>query len=220
MGRNKIKIEKIKNDRNRLVTFIKRKRGLIKKAMELALLCDADVFVAVVSHENPQLSIFTNDPKPETFTDKYLKSPIEPIEFCCINDYSTLFNQNENSNLNSNTVFTKEVTTVSQTETKKSSPTNKNELFNEFSYKNNFTLPAQLDFIKDIQPNKKTSQNENMLPFQYNYRPIIYPQIDYGKSTMLSTKRCRNDDIGYLYPNINSMYGSVNYINNLQNYYM
>ena len=56
MGRNKIKIEKIKNDRNRLVTFIKRKRGLIKKAMELALLCDADVFVAVVSHENPQLS--------------------------------------------------------------------------------------------------------------------------------------------------------------------
>ena len=217
MGRNKIKIEKIKNDRNRLVTFIKRKRGLIKKAMELALLCDADVFVAVVSHENPQLSIFTNDPKPETFTDKYLKSPIEPIEFCCINDYSTLFNQNENSNLNSNTVSTKEVTTVSQTETKKSSPTNKNELFNEFSYKNNFTLPAQLDFIKDIQPNKNTSQNENMLPFQYNYRPIIYPQIDYGKSTMLSTKRCRNDDIGYLYPNI---YGSVNYINNLQNYYM
>ena len=220
MGRNKIKIEKIKNDRNRLVTFIKRKRGLIKKAMELALLCDADVFVAVVSHENPQLSIFTNDPKPETFTDKYLKSPIEPIEFCCINDYSTLFNQNENSNLNSNTVSTKEVTTVSQTETKKSSPTNKNELFNEFSYKNNFTLPAQLDFIKDIQPNKNTSQNENMLPFQYNYRPIIYPQIDYGKSTMLSTKRCRNDDIGYLYPHINSMYGSVNYINNLQNYYM
>lgn len=220
MGRNKIKIEKIKNDRNRLVTFIKRKRGLIKKAMELALLCDADVFVAVVSHENPQLSIFTNDPKPETFTDKYLKSPIEPIEFYCINDYSTLFNQNENSNLNSNTVSTKEVTTVSQTETKKSSPTNKNELFNEFSYKNNFTLPAQLDFIKDIQPNKNTSQNENMLPFQYNYRPIIYPQIDYGKSTMLSTKRCRNDDIGYLYPNINSMYGSVNYINNLQNYYM
>ena len=220
MGRNKIKIEKIKNDRNRLVTFIKRKRGLIKKAMELALLCDADVFVAVVSHENPQLSIFTNDPKLETFTDKYLKSPIEPIEFCCLNDYSTLFNQNENSNPNSNTVSTKEVTTVSQTETKKSSPTNKNELFNEFSYKNNFTLPAQLDFIKDIQPNKNTSQNENMLPFQYNYRPIIYPQIDYGKSTMLSTKRCRNDDIGYLYPNINSMYGSVNYINNLQNYYM
>ena len=31
MGRNKIKIEKIKNDRNRLVTFIKRKRGLIKR---------------------------------------------------------------------------------------------------------------------------------------------------------------------------------------------
>lgn len=220
MGRNKIKIEKIKNDRNRLVTFIKRKRGLIKKAMELALLCDADVFVAVVSHENPQLSIFTNDPKPETFTDKYLKSPIEPIEFCCINDYATLFNPNEDSNLNSNTASTKEVTTVSQTDTKKSSPTSKNDIFKEFSYKNNFTLPAQLDFIKDIQPNKIATHNEKLLPFQYNYNPMIYPQCDFGKSMMLSTKRCRNDEIGYLYPNINSMYGNVNYINNLQNYYM
>ena len=111
MGRNKIKIEKIKNDRNRLVTFIKRKRGLIKKAMELALLCDADVFVAVVSHENPQLSIFSNDPNPETFTEK---SPIEPIEFCSLSEYSTLFSQNENSN----TVSTKEVTNISSTEKK------------------------------------------------------------------------------------------------------
>ena len=114
MGRNKIKIEKIKNDRNRLVTFIKRKRGLIKKAMELALLCDANVFVAVVSHENPQLSIFSNDPNPETFTEKYLKSPIEPIEFCSLSEYSTLFSQNENSN----TVSTKEVTNISSTEKK------------------------------------------------------------------------------------------------------
>ena len=111
MGRNKIKIEKIKNDRNRLVTFIKRKRGLIKKAMELALHCDADVFVAVVSHENPQLSIFSNDPNPETFTEKYLKSPIEPIEFCSLSEYSTLFSQNENSN----TVSTKEVTNIADT---------------------------------------------------------------------------------------------------------
>ena len=111
MGRNKIKIEKIKNDRNRLVTFIKRKRGLIKKAMELALLCDADVFVAVVSHENPQLSIFSNDPNPETFTEKSL---IEPIEFCSLSEYSTLFSQNENSN----TVSTKEVTNISSTEKK------------------------------------------------------------------------------------------------------
>ena len=111
MGRNKIKIEKIKNDRNRLITFIKRKRGLIKKAMELVLLCDADVFVAVVSHENPQLSIFSNDPNPETFTEKSL---IEPIEFCSLSEYSTLFSQNENSN----TVSTKEVTNISSTEKK------------------------------------------------------------------------------------------------------
>ena len=45
MGRNKIKIERIKSDRNRNVTFIKRKKGLIKTAMELSLLCDANIFL-------------------------------------------------------------------------------------------------------------------------------------------------------------------------------
>lgn len=216
MGRNKIKIEKIKNDRNRLVTFIKRKRGLIKKAMELALLCDADVFVAVVSHENPQLSIFSNDPNPETFTEKYLKSPIQPIEFCCLSEYSTLFSQNEN--INSNTVSTKEVTNVSSTETKKSSPLRKTDIFKEFSYKNNFTLPARLDFIKDIQ--SPHAEQINFLPFQYDVNSLIYPQIDYAREALLSTKRGRNDESGYLYPSIAAMYGNVNYIKNLQNYYM
>ena len=44
MGKNKIKIEQIKSERNRNVTLYKRKKGLIKKAMELSLLCDAEIF--------------------------------------------------------------------------------------------------------------------------------------------------------------------------------
>lgn len=40
MGRKKIEIKKIEGDRNRHVTFVKRKNGLLKKAMELSLLCD------------------------------------------------------------------------------------------------------------------------------------------------------------------------------------
>ena len=159
MGRNKIKIEKIKNDRNLLVTFIKRKRGLIKKAMELALLCDADVFVAVVSHENPQLSIFSNDPNPETFTEKYLKSPIEPIEFCSLSEYSTLFSQNENSN----TVSTKEVTNISSTE-KKSSQISKNDIFKEFSYK---TLSLCLLSLISLKISNLIKQNK-LIIFLFN----------------------------------------------------
>ena len=34
MGRNRIKIEKIKSEKNKNITYVKRKKGLIKKAME------------------------------------------------------------------------------------------------------------------------------------------------------------------------------------------
>ena len=43
MGRKKISIKKISDPRNRVVTFNKRKAGLIKKTMELSLLCDAKI---------------------------------------------------------------------------------------------------------------------------------------------------------------------------------
>ncbi|GAM16911.1 hypothetical protein SAMD00019534_000860 [Acytostelium subglobosum LB1] len=50
MGRKKIKIQKITDERNRQVTFTKRKNGLIKKAMELALLCDTSVTLVIVNN--------------------------------------------------------------------------------------------------------------------------------------------------------------------------
>jgi MADS-box transcription factor len=49
MGRRKIDIAPISNDRHRNVTFSKRKSGLIKKATELSVLCDAQVAVLVFS---------------------------------------------------------------------------------------------------------------------------------------------------------------------------
>jgi hypothetical protein len=45
MGRKKIKIEKINNNRTRLVTLYKRIKGLLKKAMELSVLCNVDVML-------------------------------------------------------------------------------------------------------------------------------------------------------------------------------
>ena len=45
MGRNRIRIAPIKNERSRQSTFTKRKNGLVKKAMELSILCDCEVTV-------------------------------------------------------------------------------------------------------------------------------------------------------------------------------
>ena len=50
MGRNKIVIQPISNERNRAATFTKRKNGLLKKAMELSILCSCDVVLLVVSN--------------------------------------------------------------------------------------------------------------------------------------------------------------------------
>ncbi|XP_009608317.1 MADS-box transcription factor 23-like isoform X2 [Nicotiana tabacum] len=49
MARGKIAIRRIDNPASRQVTFSKRKSGLIKKAKELAILCDAEVGVTIFS---------------------------------------------------------------------------------------------------------------------------------------------------------------------------
>ncbi|XP_037461702.1 MADS-box transcription factor 25-like [Triticum dicoccoides] len=49
MGRGKIAIERIDNTTNRQVTFSKRRGGLMKKARELAILCDADLALIIFS---------------------------------------------------------------------------------------------------------------------------------------------------------------------------
>ncbi|KAF6750642.1 myocyte enhancer factor 2D [Ephemerocybe angulata] len=47
MGRRKIEIQPILHERNRSVTFLKRKNGLFKKAYELGVLCSVDVAVII-----------------------------------------------------------------------------------------------------------------------------------------------------------------------------
>ncbi|XP_075642905.1 MADS-box transcription factor 23-like isoform X4 [Castanea sativa] len=49
MGRGKIVIRRIDNSTSRQVTFSKRRNGLLKKAKELAILCDAEVGVVIFS---------------------------------------------------------------------------------------------------------------------------------------------------------------------------
>ncbi|KAG4110432.1 hypothetical protein ERO13_D13G048200v2 [Gossypium hirsutum] len=49
MGRGKIEIKKIEKSSSRQVTFSKRRNGLLKKAKELAILCDAEVGLIIFS---------------------------------------------------------------------------------------------------------------------------------------------------------------------------
>ncbi|XP_057767488.1 truncated transcription factor CAULIFLOWER D-like isoform X3 [Salvia miltiorrhiza] len=49
MGRGKVELKRIENPTNRQVTFSKRRNGLLKKAFELSVLCDAEVALIVFS---------------------------------------------------------------------------------------------------------------------------------------------------------------------------
>ncbi|KAH7668537.1 MADS-box transcription factor plant protein [Dioscorea alata] len=49
MGRGKIEIKKIENPTNRQVTYSKRRQGIMKKAKELTVLCDAEVSIVMFS---------------------------------------------------------------------------------------------------------------------------------------------------------------------------
>ncbi|KAJ0054173.1 hypothetical protein Pint_01200 [Pistacia integerrima] len=49
MGRGKVTLERIENSTSRQVTFSKRKNGILKKAYELSVLCDAEIAVLIFS---------------------------------------------------------------------------------------------------------------------------------------------------------------------------
>ena len=49
MGRGRVELKRIENKINRQVTFSKRRNGLLKKAYELSVLCDAEVALIVFS---------------------------------------------------------------------------------------------------------------------------------------------------------------------------
>jgi len=50
MGRGKVLLQRIENKISRQVTFAKRRNGLLKKAYELSILCDAEVGLVLFSH--------------------------------------------------------------------------------------------------------------------------------------------------------------------------
>ncbi|GAB4853358.1 hypothetical protein Ancab_017535 [Ancistrocladus abbreviatus] len=67
MGRGKIPIRRIDNMTSRQVTFSKRRNGLLKKAKELSILCDAEI----------GLIIFSSSKKMYDFASTSMKSVIE-----------------------------------------------------------------------------------------------------------------------------------------------
>ncbi|XP_054613827.1 myocyte-specific enhancer factor 2C-like isoform X2 [Dunckerocampus dactyliophorus] len=61
MGRKKIQIARIVDERNRHVTFTKRKFGLMKKAYELSVLCDCEIALIIFNSTNKLFQYASTD---------------------------------------------------------------------------------------------------------------------------------------------------------------
>ncbi|ETV86807.1 hypothetical protein, variant 1 [Aphanomyces astaci] len=92
MGRKKIKIQRIDDDRNRQVTFAKRKTGIFKKAMELSKLCDCEIAL-IVFDSNDKLYQYSSTSVDQILL-KYTEYG-EPYETKDNADYDTLFGENK-----------------------------------------------------------------------------------------------------------------------------
>ncbi|KAK4262698.1 hypothetical protein QN277_028229 [Acacia crassicarpa] len=71
MVRGKTEMKRIENDTSRQVTFSKRRNGLLKKAFELSVLCDAEVALVIFSPSG-RLSEFSSSSVNKT-VERYLR---------------------------------------------------------------------------------------------------------------------------------------------------
>ena len=77
MGKKKIEISRIENKLTSQITFYKRKKGLIKKAMELSLLCESKILITIVSNNSNQINVFCSEDSVEDFVNQYLTPPFK-----------------------------------------------------------------------------------------------------------------------------------------------
>ncbi|CAI0556621.1 unnamed protein product [Linum tenue] len=73
MARGKVQMKRIENPVHRQVTFCKRRAGLLKKAKELSVLCDAEIGVLIFSAHGKHYELATKGTM-QGLIDKYMKS--------------------------------------------------------------------------------------------------------------------------------------------------
>jgi len=76
MGKRRINTkEKIEDEHSRYVTYCKRKRGIIKKAIELSRLCDQLIFLVIFDKQKQRLVEYTSS---SDFNARIVKKLVDP----------------------------------------------------------------------------------------------------------------------------------------------
>ncbi|XP_048439170.1 agamous-like MADS-box protein AGL11 isoform X1 [Pyrus x bretschneideri] len=98
MGRGKIEIKRIENTTNRQVTFCKRRNGLLKKAYELSILCDAEIALIVFSSRG-RLYEYSNNNSIRNTIERYKKACSDSTGPSSITEINAQYYQQESAKL-------------------------------------------------------------------------------------------------------------------------
>ncbi|XP_068305202.1 agamous-like MADS-box protein AGL11 isoform X2 [Pyrus communis] len=98
MGRGKIEIKRIENTTNRQVTFCKRRNGLLKKAYELSILCDAEIALIVFSSRG-RLYEYSNNNSIRNTIERYKKACSDSTGSTSITEINAQYYQQESAKL-------------------------------------------------------------------------------------------------------------------------
>lgn len=92
MGRGRVEVRRIENKINRQVTFAKRKNGLLKKAYELSVLCDAEVALIIFSSRG-KLHEFCSGSSMAATIEKYQRCTYDVLEMEATQDPNKIQNR-------------------------------------------------------------------------------------------------------------------------------
>ncbi|XP_050378491.1 agamous-like MADS-box protein AGL11 [Argentina anserina] len=98
MGRGKIEIKRIENTTNRQVTFCKRRNGLLKKAYELSILCEAEVALIVFSSRG-RLYEYSNNNSIRSTIERYKKASSDNSGVTTVTEINAQYYQQESAKL-------------------------------------------------------------------------------------------------------------------------
>nr|AHM92097.1 MADS-box protein 21 [Erycina pusilla]WDA53339.1 MADS-box protein 21 [Erycina pusilla] len=165
MGRGKIEIKRIENTTNRQVTFCKRRNGLLKKAYELSVLCDAEVALVIFSSRG-RLYEYANNSVKGTI-DRYKKACTDNSSTGSISEANSQYYQQEATKLrqqitnlqNSNRNLLGDALTTMSLRDLKQLETRLEKGINKIRSKKNELLHAEIDYM---QKREMELQTDNM----------------------------------------------------------
>ncbi|XP_020244700.1 MADS-box transcription factor 3-like isoform X1 [Asparagus officinalis] len=199
MGRGKIEIKRIENTTNRQVTFCKRRNGLLKKAYELSVLCDAEVALIVFSSRG-RLYEYANNSVKATI-ERYKKACTDTTNTGTVSEANSQYYQqeasklrqqitnlqNSNRNLMGESLSTMSLRDLKQLEGRLEKGiskirSKKNELlYAEIEYMQKREMELQNDNMclrNKIAENERAQQQMNMLPATTSNEYEGMPQFD------------------------------------------